>query len=83
VTERNLVGARAGKATPETFFGRLVADFGASRIAWGSNYPASERPLAELVALAHETLAFLPETDREWIFSRTAQALYPTLADRS
>jgi L-fuconolactonase len=82
VTERNLVGARAGKATPESFFGRLVADFGASRIAWGSNYPASEKPLADLVALAQETLAFLPERDREWIFSRTAQALYPTLASR-
>ena len=82
VTERNLVGARAGKATPETFFGRLVADFGAARIAWGSNYPASERPLAELVTLAQGTLAFLPENDREWIFSRTAQALYPTLAHR-
>lgn len=82
VTERNLVGARAGKATPESFFGRLVADFGASRIAWGSNYPASERPLADLVALSQETLSFLPESDRAWIFSRTAQTLYPTLADR-
>lgn len=82
VTERNFVGARKGQATPETFFGRLVSDFGASRIAWGSNYPASEKSLPELVALAQDTLAFLPEGDREWIFSRTAQALYPSLADR-
>ncbi len=83
VTERNFVGARNGQATPETFFGRLVSDFGASRIAWGSNYPASEKSLPELVALAQDTLAFLPAGDREWIFSRTAQALYPSLADRS
>ena len=83
VTERNLVGATKGKATPETFFGRLVADFGASRIAWGSNFPASERSLPELVALAQNTLGFLPETDRQWIFSRTAQTLYPALADHS
>jgi predicted TIM-barrel fold metal-dependent hydrolase len=81
VTERNLVGARAGKATPETFFGRLVSDFGSHRIAWGSNYPASERSLPELVTLAKETLAFLPESDREWIFTRTAQTLYPSLDD--
>ena len=27
-------------------------------------------------------LRFLPETDREWIFSRTAQTLYPALANR-
>lgn len=83
VTERNFVGARKGGATPETFFGRLVSDFGASRIAWGSNYPASEKSLPELVALAQDTLAFLPAGDLEWIFSRTAQALYPSLADRS
>jgi len=82
VTERNFLGATKGKATPETFFGRLVSEFGASRIAWGSNYPASERSLPDLLALAEDTLRFLPETDREWIFSRTAQTLYPALANR-
>ena len=81
VTERNLVGARAGKATPDTFFRRLIAEFGASRITWGSNFPASERSLPELVALAQDTLAFLPEADREWIFSRTATTLYPALTN--
>jgi predicted TIM-barrel fold metal-dependent hydrolase len=79
VTERNLVGARAGKATPETFFGRLVGDFGAQRIAWGSNFPASERSLPELVRLAQDTLGFLPARDREWIFAGTAEVLYPAL----
>ena len=83
VTERNFVGATAGKATPETFFGRLVCVFGASRIAWGSNFPASERSLPELLALAQDTLRFLTETDREWIFSRTAQTLYPALASHA
>jgi predicted TIM-barrel fold metal-dependent hydrolase len=82
VTERNLVGARSGKASPETFFTKLVSEFGASRIAWGSNYPASERPLPELVNLAQETLAFLPAGDRDWIFSGTAQVLYPALAGK-
>jgi predicted TIM-barrel fold metal-dependent hydrolase len=81
VTERNFVGATAGKATPETFFGRLVAEFGASRIAWGSNFPASERSLPALVALAQDALRFLPEADREWIFSGTAKTLYPALAN--
>jgi predicted TIM-barrel fold metal-dependent hydrolase len=80
VTERNFLGAKKGQATPETFFGRLVSEFGASRIAWGSNFPASERSLPELVALAEDTLGFLPEPDREWIFSRTAQTIYPALA---
>jgi predicted TIM-barrel fold metal-dependent hydrolase len=80
VTERNLVGASGGKATPETFFGKLVAEYGANRIAWGSNYPASEKSLPDLVTLAQETLAFLPSRDREWIFAGTAQILYPKLA---
>jgi len=74
-------GAGTGKATPETFFGRLVAEFGASRIAWGSNFPASERSLPELVALGTVTLRFLPEADREWIFARTATTLYPALTN--
>jgi L-fuconolactonase len=82
VTERNLVGARAGKATPETFFGRIVADFGASRVAWGSNFPASEKSLPDLLTLAQETLGFLPSRDHEWIFSGTAQTLYPALKDK-
>jgi predicted TIM-barrel fold metal-dependent hydrolase len=79
VTERNLVGAQQGKATAQTFFGKLVSDFGANRIAWGSNYPASEKSLPDLVNLAQETLSFLPARDREWIFSGTAETLYPAL----
>jgi len=82
LTERNLEGARAGKATPESFFGKLVSEFGASRIAWGSNYPASEKSLPELVTLAKDTLKFLSPNDRKWIFSHTAQTLYPALADK-
>jgi predicted TIM-barrel fold metal-dependent hydrolase len=79
ITPRNFQGARAGKATPESVFGRMISDFGASRIAWGSNYPASEGSLSELLNLAQDSLAFLSETDREWIFRRTAQELYPVL----
>jgi predicted TIM-barrel fold metal-dependent hydrolase len=81
-TERNFVGATKGKAAPHTFFGRLVSEFGASRIAWGSNFPASERSLPDLFSLAQQTLEFLPAADREWIFSRTAQTLYPALANQ-
>jgi L-fuconolactonase len=82
VTERNLAGARQGKATPETFFGKLVSAFGVHRIAWGSNYPASEKSLPDLVKLAQETLSFLPTRDREWIFCGTAEMLYPALREK-
>jgi predicted TIM-barrel fold metal-dependent hydrolase len=82
LTTHNLREARKGKATPESFFARVVAEFGASRIAWGSNYPASEGTLAGLLGEARSALSALSESDRDWIFSRTAQSLYATLADR-
>lgn len=82
LTTHNVRESRRGKATPETFFPRVVAEFGASRIAWGSNYPASEGTLPGLLAEARSALASLPEADREWIFSRTASSFYPTLAPR-
>ena len=81
LTERNFSEARKGKATPETFFPRLVGEFSAQRLAWGSNYPSSEGRLPQLLELGRSTLACLPQQDHEWIFARTAQSLYPALAD--
>jgi L-fuconolactonase len=81
VTPRTFAECRNGKATPESFFGKLVGEFGASRLAWGSNYPSSEGPLSALLAVARESVASLPQADREWIFAKTAQSLYPALAD--
>ena len=80
-TPRTFVECRRGKATPETFFQKLVSEFGASRIAWGSNYPASDGPLSDLLAAARASVASLPQSDQDWIFAKTAQSLYPALAD--
>ncbi len=80
VTERNFTGARKGKASPETFFAKAVETFGASRLAWGSNYPSSEGSLSELLELAASSLKSLPRADQDWIFGKTAQSLYPALA---
>jgi L-fuconolactonase len=80
LTPRSCIESRNGKATPETFFPKLVSTFGASRIAWGSNYPSSEGSLPELLALAKNTLSCLSQEDQSWIFARTAQSLYPALA---
>ncbi|HVX92110.1 MAG TPA: amidohydrolase family protein [Xanthobacteraceae bacterium] len=81
LTPRTFNEASKGKAAPETFFPLLVEKFGASRLAWGSNYPSSEGSLPDLLALARRSLACLPAADRSWIFAGTAQALYPALAD--
>jgi predicted TIM-barrel fold metal-dependent hydrolase len=80
LTTHNVRESRVGNATPESFFARVVAKFGASRIAWGSNFPASEGSLPGLLAEARSALAALPNRDRDWIFLRTAQSLYPALA---
>ena len=82
LTTHNVRESRRGKATPESFFARIASEFGASRVAWGSNYPASEGTLPGLLAEARSALASLPEADREWIFSRTAGSFYPALARR-
>ena len=79
LTQRNFTESRKGKASPETFFPKLVAAFGASRLAWGSNYPSSEGSLSELLALATSSLTCLSAADQDWIFSKTAQSLYPAL----
>lgn len=82
LTINSVRDAYQGRATPESFFGRVVAEFGAARIAWGSNFPASEGSLKQILAESRKALAFLPEQDQEWIFCRTAQSLYPALADK-
>jgi len=81
LTERNFTEAKKGKATPETFFPKLVSEFGAQRLAWGSNYPSSEGSLPELLALGRKSLAALAPKDLDWVFAKTAQSLYPALAD--
>jgi L-fuconolactonase len=82
LTPRTVAEAQNGKATHATFFPLLVSKFGASRIAWGSNYPASEGTLPELLKVSQSGLSVLPAEDRDWIFARTALVLYPALAGK-
>jgi len=70
---------RQAKADTDAFLGKLVAEFGAARIAWGSNWPNSPGTLQEIVAEAKASLAPLSEADRDAILGGTALRLYPTL----
>jgi predicted TIM-barrel fold metal-dependent hydrolase len=69
-----------GKAAPDSFFGKVVDSFGASRIAWGSNFPNSVGTLPEILAAARNAFAFAKPSDQDWIFGKTALMLYPVLA---
>jgi len=82
LTTLNVRASRKDKGSPETFFPLLVKKFGASRIAWGSNYPSAQGTLKEMVIEAKSALATLSEQDQQWILARTAQSLYPALADK-
>ena len=55
--------------------------FGANRIAWGSNYPASPGSMSDIVEASKVALRALSDADRSWNFAKTAQQLYPALQD--
>jgi len=81
LTPRIFGDVKKGNASADTFFPKLVEVFGSKRLAWGSNYPTSEGTLVANLDKAKAGLASLSKEDREWIFGKTAQVLYPQLAD--
>lgn len=70
------------KADSYAFLAKLVAEFGADRMAWGSNWPNSPGTMPEIVAAVKSALAFLPQRDQDAILGGTALRLYPTLQDK-
>lgn len=81
LTLRNLEAAAQGQSSIAVFLDHLLGAFGSHRIAWGSNFPAAERPLGELVAAILSATERLAATDREAILSGTALSLYPALKE--
>jgi L-fuconolactonase len=82
VTPINVTPKSWGKATPASFFGKVIDTFGASRIGWGSNFPNSLGTLSEILGAARQAFSFAKESDQDWIFGKTAQILYPSLAKK-
>jgi L-fuconolactonase len=76
----NLYAAVKGKSTAKDFFRCLLDRFGAKRMMWGSNFPATfDRGLKEQLELALNELSFVSEEERRWLFSETALTLWPML----
>lgn len=82
LTHRALRESARGASTPAAFFPKLLAAFGAHRIAWGSNFPAAEGTLASLLEEAQTGISMLSDSDKQWIFGDTARAIYPSLVSR-
>ncbi len=72
--------AMSGKSTCAAFFPRLLDRFGAHRLIWGSNFPATyDRTLKQQLELAREQLSFASTQEQRWMFGETALRLWPTL----
>ncbi|QPN48002.1 amidohydrolase [Pseudomonas sp. p106] len=82
ITPKTFELAQAAPGGSEAFFPHLVKVFGADHLAFGSNYPASEGPLKNLIEQGQACFAALSEEERAWIWGRTAKVLYPGLADQ-
>jgi L-fuconolactonase len=81
LTNRTIAAAGEGASTPAAFVARVLETFGADRIAWGSNFPAAEGSLNDLLADARAALADLSAEDQSAIFSGTIAGLYPALRE--
>jgi len=79
LTSRTVEHCQAGKATPETFMAKLMATFGSDHILWGSNFPAHDDTLPNIVKETLHVLESLSDADRANILSGTALRLYPVL----
>lgn len=83
VTPRTFDLSEKAPATPETFFPRLVSEYGAERLAWGSNFPANTGTLLDLVEQGHRCFSELIQADRNTIWGGTAEKLYPQLVSKT
>jgi L-fuconolactonase len=79
LTNRTIAAAGEGVSTAATFIPYVVNAFGAERILWGSNFPAAEGALSDLLSEAKAAVASLPPCERAMVFAGAARSLYPTL----
>lgn len=80
LTHRALEASKSGKSTTEAFLTDLMASYGAGRIVWGSNFPAAQGTLADILDEARGALSSLSDDDLRSVFGGTARTFYPSLA---
>jgi predicted TIM-barrel fold metal-dependent hydrolase len=72
--------ASRGAAEPCIFIQKLVSEFGADHVMWGSDFcQTHDRTYDELVALAKNAFSYLSTEDQTWCFAGTAKSLWPSL----
>lgn len=80
LTSRTVEQCHAGKADAKSFLPMILEHFDANRMMWGSNFPAHDDTLANILRDARNVLQHASEADRNEILSGTAKRLYPSLA---
>jgi len=81
VTSGVLEAAEAGGHDPRDLVDRLVTEFGADRMVWGTDYPQTrDRSYADLVALGRHACSRLAPSDADLVLGGTALRLWPELA---
>lgn len=79
LTSRTVEHCQQGQSTPEAFMAKVLSTFGAQRVLWGSNFPAHDDTLKNIVNETLHVLASLSDVERAQILSGTALDLYPSL----
>lgn len=76
LTPPAILRAQRESGTATGIVSKLVSEFGASHIMWGSNFPASDGSLSDLEQLIRAQLPQLSSDDHEKIAGGTARSLY-------
>lgn len=76
LTHRAISAAGQGASTLGDFLTALLGAYGASRLMWGSNFPAAAGPLRDLLADARSSLSGLAASDAAEVFGGTALRFY-------
>ena len=79
-TSRTVEQCHLGKADAKSFLSMILEYFGAERMMWGSNFPAHDDTLANILRNACDILQHASPLDRSNILSGTAKRIYPSLA---
>ena len=70
-----------GAASAQSFMPLLMEAYGAKRLAWGSNFPASAGSLSDLLNSIRDVFEFLSEAEMNELMGGTATRIYPRLLD--
>lgn len=80
ISSNTFLRAEQEEGGPGGLMEALRQHFGARRMAWGSNFPATKGTLPDLLAYAQRHLVGFSQAEQAEFFGGTASRIYPALA---